>query len=129
MTSADRSARTSRAITGAAWRRESPRPTPRNSQAPRISRRRPSMTWARGRIIDTKLGNIVKANRFGYVKRVFHGTAVVDFDTQRDIYSRVLVDLAEKRWVFLNTLFALSEGCMYAQLVDLLDKRAIDEVM
>jgi HAD superfamily 5'-nucleotidase-like hydrolase len=83
----------------------------------------------RGLIIDTRLGNIVKANRFGYVKRGCHGTELLPFDTQREIYSRLLVDLAERRWVFLNTLFALSEGCMYAQLVDLLDKRAIDEVL
>jgi len=39
------------------------------------------------------------------------------------------VDLAEDRWVFLNTLFTLSEGCMYAQLVDLLDRRELPEVM
>jgi HAD superfamily 5'-nucleotidase-like hydrolase len=83
----------------------------------------------RGLIIDTKLGNIVKANRFGYVKRVCHGTELLDFEQQRDIYSRVLIDLAEKRWVFMNTLFALSEGVMYAQLVDRLDRRAINEVM
>ena len=31
------------------------------------------------------------------------------------------VDLRESRWVFLNTLFSVSEGCLYAQLVDKLD--------
>src|SRR5262249_4516883 len=56
----------------------------------------------RGLIIDRELGNIVKANRFGYVKRAAHGTRMLDFDEQRRIYSRTLVDLSEKRWVFLN---------------------------
>lgn len=83
----------------------------------------------RGLIIDRQMGNIVKANRFGYVKRSAHGTRMLDFETQRRTYMRLLVDLGEKRFVFLNTLFALSEGCMYAQLVDLLDRHAIAEVM
>jgi HAD superfamily 5'-nucleotidase-like hydrolase len=83
----------------------------------------------RGLIIDKELGNIVKANRFGYVKRSCHGTSMLDFETQRKTYARDLVDLADRRYMFLNTLFALSEGCMYAQLVDLLDRRAISEVI
>jgi 5'-nucleotidase len=38
------------------------------------------------------------------------------------------VDLAESRWVFLNTLFSLSEGCLYSQLVDLLDQGRLPQV-
>jgi HAD superfamily 5'-nucleotidase-like hydrolase len=75
----------------------------------------------RGLIVDTELGNVLKANRFGYVKRAFHGTRPLEFEEQRRVYSRVMVDLADRRWVFLHTLFSLSEGCMYLQLVDLLD--------
>lgn len=76
----------------------------------------------RGLIIDTELGNVVKANRFGYVTRAFHGTRPLSFEDQRTTYGRTLVDLAEDRYVFLNTLFSLSEGCMYVQLVDRLDQ-------
>lgn len=75
----------------------------------------------RGLIIDTELGNLLKVNRFGYVKRAMHGTALVDFDGMRRAYARTIVDLSEPRFVFLNTLFSLSEACMYAGLVDLLD--------
>ena len=78
-------------------------------------------------MLDLELGNIVKANRFGYVKRAIHGTAPLSYEDQRRIYARTIVDLAEPRWVFLNTFFSLSEGCMYAQLVDLLDRRLIPE--
>ncbi|MFW5925185.1 MAG: HAD-IG family 5'-nucleotidase [Myxococcota bacterium] len=74
-----------------------------------------------GLILDLELGNIVKANRFGFVKRACHGTRALPFEEYRRIYSRVVVDLEEPRWVFMNTLFGLSEGCMYAQAVDLLD--------
>lgn len=74
-----------------------------------------------GLILDVEHGNVVKANRFGYVKRAMHGTRMLPYEEQRDLYARDLVDLAQPRWVFLNTLFSLSEACLYAQLVDLLD--------
>jgi len=82
----------------------------------------------RGLIIDTNLGNLVKANRFGYVTRAFHGTAPVEFERQRATYGRTLVSLSEPRYVFLNTLFSLSEACMYAQLVDRLDQQGVPGV-
>lgn len=83
----------------------------------------------RGLIIDTELGNLLKANRFGFVRRAAHGTRDLDFDALRAAYSRVIVDLHEPRWVFLNTLFSLSEACLYGQLVDLLDRRLLPEVL
>ena len=76
----------------------------------------------RGLIIDTELGNLVKANRFGYARAVLHGTRPLSFEETREAYARTMVDLSEPRWSFLNTLFSLSEACIYAQLVDLLDR-------
>ena len=84
---------------------------------------------ARGLVIDMELGNVVKANRFGLVRRAMHGTEPMNFARQREVYSGTIVDLAEPRWVFLNTLFSLSEGCLYAQLVDLLDQRLLPTVL
>ncbi|HEX5054518.1 MAG TPA: HAD-IG family 5'-nucleotidase [Planctomycetota bacterium] len=78
--------------------------------------------FARGLIVDLALGNIVKANRFGYVTQAAHGTQLLSHETQRHAYSQVWVDLGEERWVFLNTLFSLSEACLYGQLVDLFDR-------
>jgi HAD superfamily 5'-nucleotidase-like hydrolase len=77
--------------------------------------------FTRGLIIDRELGNVVKANRFGYVKRACHGTRMLDFDGQRRAYGRTVVDLSDGRWAFLNTLFSLSEACMFGYLVDLHD--------
>lgn len=84
---------------------------------------------SRGLILDTELGSIVKADRFGYIKRAFHGTRPLAFEQMREVYSRVLVDLGEPRWLFLNTLFSLSEACIYLQLVDLLDADVLDAKM
>ncbi len=75
-----------------------------------------------GLILDLELGNVVKANRFGYVKRACHGTKMLPYQEQKAIYARELIDLADRRWVFMNTLFALSEACLFAQVVDLLDE-------
>ena len=78
-----------------------------------------------GLVVDTELGNVVKANRFGYVKRAYHGTRPLAFDAQRDAYRRALVDLRDRRWRFMNTLFSISEAGIYMQLVDLLDAGAL----
>ncbi|MBI2392902.1 MAG: HAD-IG family 5'-nucleotidase [Deltaproteobacteria bacterium] len=79
----------------------------------------------RGLVIDVELGNLVKANRFGFVKKAVHGTRELDYDQMRTAYMRTMVDLAQPRWVFINTLFSLSEACLYMQLVDLLDARKL----
>jgi 5'-nucleotidase len=79
----------------------------------------------RGLVIDTELGNLVKANRFGFVKKAVHGTRDLDYEEMRDAYMRTMVDLSLPRWVFLNTLFSLSEACLFSQLVDLLDARQL----
>lgn len=75
----------------------------------------------RGLVIDRKLGNLVKANTFGYIKQALHGTEPMDYRSMRKEYSRTLVDLGERRWIFLNTLFSISAATIYSQLVDLLD--------
>jgi HAD superfamily 5'-nucleotidase-like hydrolase len=82
----------------------------------------------RGLIIDSRLGNIVKANRFGYVMRAAHGTTMMDFDQQREAYRHRPIQLDQPRYHFLNTLFALSGSCLFAQLVDRLDDNAVEGV-
>jgi 5'-nucleotidase len=74
-----------------------------------------------GLVLDLELGNAVKPNRFGFVKQACHGSVMLGVDALRESYSRVIVDLSEPRWVFLDTWFALSEACLYLQLVDRLD--------
>lgn len=84
---------------------------------------------ARGLVVDTERGNLVKADRFGYVKQACHGVQMLPFERQREVYSQELVDLRESRFVFMNTLFALSKACLYAQCVDLLDRGEISQPM
>jgi HAD superfamily 5'-nucleotidase-like hydrolase len=83
----------------------------------------------RGLVLDQELGNVVKADRFGFVRKASHGTRMLSFEEQRKVYGDVQVDLAEPRWVFLNTFFSLSEACLYGQLVELLDAGKLQGVM
>lgn len=71
-----------------------------------------------GLVLDLEYGNAVKPNRFGFVKRAVHGTHPLDFEALRDRYAREIIDLSDARWVFLDTWFMMSEGCLYLQLVD-----------
>jgi len=82
----------------------------------------------RGLTIDRELGNMVKATRFGYVISAAHGTRFLDYDETRSAYAATIVDLAESRFEFLNTLFSLSEASLYAQLVDVLDSGGLPGV-
>lgn len=80
----------------------------------------------RGLVIDKEKGNLVKADRFGYVKRAMHGTTMLSTQAVSEMYGRELVDLRkESRWEFLNTLFSVSEAVAYMQMVDRLDEGAI----
>ena len=76
---------------------------------------------SRGLVMDLELGNLVKATRFGWVIRAMHGTRFLDYHELRRAYSGTLVDLAEDRYVFLNTLFSLSEASLFAQCVELVN--------
>jgi len=82
----------------------------------------------RGLVFDTELGNIVKTNRFGYVKKALHGTKTLGYEDQRSTYSREIVDLGIDRYVFMNTLFSMSEACLWAQLVDLYDAGKLPKI-
>eukprot|EP01018_Ginkgo_biloba_P025931 Gb_02845 [translate_table: standard] len=80
----------------------------------------------RGLIMDKEKGNLVKADRFGYVKRAMHGTRMLSNRSVSEMYGRELVDLRiESRWEFLNTLFSVSEAVMYMQMVERLDEGAL----
>jgi HAD superfamily 5'-nucleotidase-like hydrolase len=79
-----------------------------------------------GLIMDLERGNLVKANRFGHVRNACHGTTMLGFEDWREAYGTAPIDLAESRWQFMNTLFSLSEACLYVQLVDRLDQGRLE---
>lgn len=79
----------------------------------------------RGLVIDTELGNFLKVNRYGYVKKTSHGTKFLTIEEQKKIYPSTGIDLTDPRFYIIHTLFSLAEGCLFAQFVDLCDTMKI----
>jgi HAD superfamily 5'-nucleotidase-like hydrolase len=76
-----------------------------------------------GLIVDTQLGNVLKADHFGHVRLATHGTRALAPEQLRATYGHVPIDLADKRWRAVDTLFGLSETSFFMQLVDRFDER------
>lgn len=83
----------------------------------------------RGLMVDRELGNLIKANRFGYVKHASHGLRRLSSIEKNRLYARTVVTPADDRFRLLDTLFSISEGVMFAQTTELLDARLLPEVM
>ena len=79
----------------------------------------------RGLVIDKDRGNFLKIDRHGFVRRAMHGDKRLEGSELDALYGRTQVDLRSNRFSFLNTLFSVSEGVMYAQLVSKLDSGAL----
>lgn len=79
----------------------------------------------RGLVIDLALGNLLKVNRFGYVKAAQHGRRRLDFSEMKSAYLKTLVDLSQDRYILIETLFGISEACAFFQLVDLFDENKL----
>lgn len=75
-----------------------------------------------GLIVDTQLGNVLKADHFGHVRLATHGTRTLGPDEVRKSYGHVPIDLSDKRWRAVDTSFGLSETCCFMQLVDRFDE-------
>ena len=47
-----------------------------------------------GLVVDTQRGNLLKINRFGYVKAACHGTRPLSYDEQRRLYAHAVAQIA-----------------------------------
>jgi HAD superfamily 5'-nucleotidase-like hydrolase len=77
----------------------------------------------RGLVIDIEKGNLLKVNRYGYVKKASHGTRFLTMEEQKDIYRNAGIDWADPRYYIIHTLFSLAEGSIFAQLVTFYEER------
>lgn len=83
----------------------------------------------RGLVIDRKLGNLLKVSRYGGIRASFHGTAPIDFLTQKHIYRSTYIDLFDSScyWV-VDTTFSIALATLFMQLVDLKDHSQQDKL-
>ena len=72
-----------------------------------------------GLVIDQRHGNLLKVSRYGKVKISYHGLELIPFREQAKIYQDKAIDIKNKEFKSLDTAFAISQGVLYSQLVQL----------
>jgi len=77
----------------------------------------------RGLVIDKENGNILKVSLYNKIKNAYHGTKSLSYREQQKIYKGSNVDLSENRFMSIDTTFAISFSVIYAQMVDLKEKK------
>ncbi|MBI9102991.1 MAG: HAD-IG family 5'-nucleotidase [Spirochaetales bacterium] len=72
-----------------------------------------------GLVIDRRNGFILQLNRYNKVKNSYFGTEQVDFKEQNRIYQNLAIDIREADFKSLDTSFAIANGVLFGQLVEL----------
>jgi 5'-nucleotidase len=80
----------------------------------------------RGLLVDKKYGNILKMDRYKYVKKAYHGLHPLDTETRRKLYHAQQIKPATSRYHWVDTLYALSEVSVYAATVEELERRGME---
>ena len=75
----------------------------------------------RGLHVDKKLGNVLKMDRYRYVKRAYHGTRELTKEERRANYHSRPVRAGTKRYHWVDTLYALPEVTVYAAAIEHLE--------
>jgi 5'-nucleotidase len=76
----------------------------------------------RGLVVDRDNGNIFKPDRYGYPGRARHGLVTLEREAISELYQRERTRLSNRRYAWIDTLFALPEAVLYAGLVDYFDR-------
>ena len=77
----------------------------------------------RGLVVDKEHGNLLKMDRFNHVGRVYHGRRLLDRDAWVRLYRNEKIKLSSPRYAWIDTLFALPEASIYAEVIELLEGR------
>lgn len=75
----------------------------------------------RGLLVDRQRGNVLKMDRYRYVKVAYHGTRLLTSEERGELYKRKRVRPGDKRFHSIDTLFALCEVTVFAAVIDALD--------
>ncbi|MBM3285784.1 MAG: HAD-IG family 5'-nucleotidase [Candidatus Eisenbacteria bacterium] len=77
----------------------------------------------RGLIVDKRRGNILKMDQHRYVAQAYHGTSRLPDEERKRLYQRSPIRLSGDSFMPIDTPFSLPEIDLYAQLVDLADRK------
>ena len=79
----------------------------------------------RGLLVDVKLGNVLKTDRYRYVKKAFHGTRELLSEERKRLYQGKRIR-PSAHYASIDTLYALSEVAVFSAVVDALDGSNLD---
>src|SRR5260370_22204902 len=80
------------------------------------------MLAIRGLVVDRDNGNIFKPDRYGFPGRARHGLLPIDRARVSELYESERTRLSNRRYAWIDSLFALPEAVLYACLVDYFDR-------
>ena len=75
----------------------------------------------RGVVIDKAHGNIFKMDRHNHVGRCYHGRRKVPPEELKRLYRDEKIHLSLPRFVWIDTLFALPEACLFGEAIEFLE--------
>jgi HAD superfamily 5'-nucleotidase-like hydrolase len=75
----------------------------------------------RGLVVDKLHGNIFKMDRHNHVGRCYHGRRPLAADELKRLYRNEKVHLSATRFAWIDTLFALPEASLFAEIIELLE--------
>ncbi len=78
----------------------------------------------RGLLIDRKLGNVLKMDRYRYVKTAYHGFRKLSREERRHAYHTRRLRPGSGRYHWVDTLYSLSEVAVYAAVIEHLEPEA-----
>jgi HAD superfamily 5'-nucleotidase-like hydrolase len=77
----------------------------------------------RGLVVDKKHGNLFKMDRHNHVGRCYHGRRHLSDEEMQRLYRDEKINLSQPRFAWIDTLFALPEAALFAEVIEHLEGR------
>jgi len=75
----------------------------------------------RGLVVDKQAGNIFKMDRHNHCGRAYHGRQPLTLEEVRRLYRDEKIHLSLPRFAWIDTLFALPEASLFAEIIERLE--------
>jgi len=80
----------------------------------------------RGLLIDREHGNILKMDRYRYVKKAYHGMRELSREERHKRYHSRPIRVGSPRYHWVDTLYGLSEVAVFAGAIEQLDRVGVE---
>jgi HAD superfamily 5'-nucleotidase-like hydrolase len=80
----------------------------------------------RGLLVDVRRGNVLKMDRYRYVKVAYHGLEQLSRAQRRELYESRRLRPGVDRYTWVDTLYTLADVAVYAASIQCLERRGLD---